>query len=54
MVSYQDRQGEMKHNFRSLYKSLNHDENVLNEYITPKINTFSSSGQPNSIYSEFK
>jgi hypothetical protein len=36
MVSYQDRLEEMKHNFRFLYISLNHDENVLNVYITPK------------------
>jgi hypothetical protein len=35
MVSYQDQLMEMKHNFRFLYKSLNHDENVLNEYIKP-------------------
>ncbi len=35
MMSYQDQLEEMKHNFRFLYKSLNHDENVLNEYIIP-------------------
>jgi hypothetical protein len=35
MVSYQDRREEMIHNFQFLYKSLNHDENVLNEYIIP-------------------
>jgi len=34
-MSYQDQLEEMKHNFRFLYRSLNHDENVLNEYITP-------------------
>jgi hypothetical protein len=35
MMSYQDQLEEMKHNFRFLYRSLNHDENVLNEYIIP-------------------
>lgn len=35
MASYQDQLMEMIHNFQFLYISLNHDENVLNEYIIP-------------------
>ena len=35
MVWYLNPQVEMKHNFQSLCKSLNHDEIVSNEYIKP-------------------